>query len=152
MPRIEPGEVKIRVLQSEDFNDIVEIDRMVTRKARRVYYERKLRSVMDDSTQIASSLVAEVDGKVVGFLMAQVKDGEFGLKESMALVETLGVNPEMHRLGIARMLFEEFATNMRAIGVGRISTLVGWNAMDLLGFFHAMGFAPAPVLTLEREL
>ena len=152
MVKIEPGKVSVRLLRSEDFGDIVEIDRMVTGASRPRYYERRMRTVMDDSSQIVSSLVAEVDGKVVGFLMAQVLDGEFGTPETMAIVDTLGVSPEMQRLGIARTLFDEFCTNMRAIGVQRVRTLEDWNSLDLIRFFHCMGFTPVPVLDLEREL
>jgi N-acetylglutamate synthase-like GNAT family acetyltransferase len=152
MAKIEPGKVTVRVLRSEDFNDIVEIDRLVSGNARPLYYERKMRSVMDDSTQIVSSLAAEVDGKVVGFLTAQVFDGEFGSSETLAIIDTLGVSPEMQRLGVARMLFDEFSTNMRAIGVDRVRTLVDWNSVDLIRFFHSMGFGPVPTLNLERKL
>lgn len=152
MARIEPGKVTVRLLRSEDFNDIVELDRMITGTTRSLYYERKMRAVLDDSTHAVSSLAAEVDGKLVGFLMAHVHDGEFGVPETLAILDTVGVNPEMQRLGVARILFDEFCTNMRAIGVGRLRTLVDWNSLDLIRFFHSMGFAPVPVLSLERKL
>jgi ribosomal protein S18 acetylase RimI-like enzyme len=152
MPKVAHAEVEIRVLRTDDFPSIMEIDTQVRGRPRPEYYERKMRTLMDGSGGIVSSLAAEVDGKVVGFLMGQVFDGEFGIPETAALIDTVGVNPELQRSGIARLLFEEFCTNMKAIGVTRIRTLVDWNAWDLITFFDSMGFEPLPVLNLELEL
>lgn len=152
MPKVAHAEVEIRVLRTDDFPSIMEIDTLVRSRPRPEYYERKMRTLMDGSGGIVSSLAAEVDGKVVGFLMGQVFDGEFGIPGTAALIDTVGVNPELQRSGIARLLFEEFCTNMKAIGVTRIRTLVDWNAWDLITFFDSLGFEPVPVLNLELEL
>jgi ribosomal protein S18 acetylase RimI-like enzyme len=152
MQKINPADVTIRVLRGEDFSAIVEIDALVRGRPRPEYYERKMRNLMDGSSQIVSSLAAEVDGKVIGFLMGQVYDGEFGIPDTTAVVDTIGVLPALQRSGVARMLFEEFVTSMKAIGVTGLRTLVDWNAWDLITFFDSMGFTPIPMLNLEREL
>lgn len=152
MVKINPDEVKIRVMRNEDFNDIVEIDSIVGGRSRPEYYERKLRRFMDSSDKIVSSLVAEYKGKVVGFLMGEVFYGEFGIPESQATIDTIGVHPKMQRSGIAKMLLTEFITNMKAVGVNSIRTLVNWNDFDLVGFFSSAGFKPTPVLNLEYKI
>jgi ribosomal protein S18 acetylase RimI-like enzyme len=152
MPGTVARDVTIRTMRAEDFTAIIEISARVDRKPRPEYFERKMHTVVDGSRQIVSSLVAEVDGRVVGFLMGQVYDGEFGVPESTAVVDTIGVLPSHHRSGIARRLFEEFAVNMKAVGVTSLRTLVDWNATDLVSFFDAVGLVPIPMLYLERKL
>jgi ribosomal protein S18 acetylase RimI-like enzyme len=145
-------DVSLRALRGDDFACIVEIDARVRGGPRPQYYERRMRSVMDPGTQIVSSLVAELDGRVVGFLIGQVCDGEFGMRDTTAVVDTIGVDPAHQRKGIGRMLLEEFLANMRAIGVGSMRTIVDWKDWDLVRFFGSMGFEPAAVLNLERRI
>ncbi|MBU1495035.1 MAG: GNAT family N-acetyltransferase [Pseudomonadota bacterium] len=152
MSKINPEDVSIRMLRNDDFSAIVEIDSMVGKKTRPQYYERKLRRLTDSSEQIVSSLVAEHGGRVVGFLMGEVYHGEFGIPESQAAIDTIGVDPRAQRSGIAEMLFEEFVTNMKAIGVTSIRTLINWNDFSLAGFFNKVGFSPTPVLNLELKI
>jgi len=150
--KINMEDVKIRILRPEDYGAIVEIDTMVGGKSRPKYYERKLRRLTDSRDRIISSLVAEVDGRVVGFLMADVYQGEFGVPESQAAIDTIGVLPRMQRAGVARKLIEEFIGNMRAIGVTSVRTLVSWNDFTLVAFFGSQGFQPTPVLNLEMKI
>jgi len=152
MPRIEPSDVTIRVLGTEDFAAIVEIDRLVLGRARPEYYERKMRHVIEGPDHIVSSLAAEVDGKLVGFLMGQVTDGEFGTLDTTAILDTIGIHPDYQRRGVARLLFDEYTRNMKAIGVGSIRTFIDWNAWDLIRFFDSLGFGPVATLNLERRL
>jgi len=152
MAKVNPEDVKIRILRPEDYGTIVEIDTMVGGKSRPQYYERKLRRLTDSHDQIISSLVAEVEGRVVGFLMADVYQGEFGVPESQAAIDTIGVLPRMQRSGVAKKLIEEFIGNMRAIGVTSVRTLVSWNDFTLVAFFGSQGFQPTPVLNLEMKI
>ena len=84
--------------------------------------------------------------------MGQVYLGEFGIPESVATVDTVGIHPSRQGLGIARILMEEFLAHAGKAGVERVRTLVDWNQGDLLDFFRAMGFAPATSLVLERTV
>ena len=44
-----------------------------------------------------ASVVAEVDGTVVGFMLGEVRSGEFGLEEPTGWIEVLGVDPGASR-------------------------------------------------------
>jgi len=59
--------LKIRGLQREDLEAIVTIDEKVLGERRKDYWERKLEAVGTKSAQ--TSFAAEVDGKVVGFIL-----------------------------------------------------------------------------------
>src|SRR3990167_2316932 len=68
----------MRVLKREDLDAIVEIDKLVSRQYRRDYYERKVETMLDAARNINSSLVAEVDGRIVGFIMGRSVRGVRG--------------------------------------------------------------------------
>ena len=142
--------VKIRILRYEDLNAIVEIDQKVLGENRRNYWERKLELMKSKSSQI--SLVAELEGKVVAFILGDVSGWEFGVPETIGWIDTIGVEPAHQKKGIATALAHELINNLRAMGVRTIYTLVSWNDWDLLQFFHAMEFTRGDMINLELKI
>ena len=82
--------VKIRTLKKEDLDAIVEIDEKVLGENRKNYWERKLELMNHKSSQI--SLVAEVEGKVVGFILGDISGWEFGVPETIGWIDTIGID------------------------------------------------------------
>ncbi len=152
MPQIAPEDIKVRVIRPEDFEALVEIDAQVFGTRRPEYYERKIHTALDKTGRVVTSLVAEVGGKIIGFIMGEVYLGEFGIPESTATIDTIGVHPEFQRQAVARKLMEEFLTTVKAAGVKLIQTRINWNDWGLLRFFEKMGFSPAKVINLELKL
>jgi len=152
MPKIDPEKLIIRVMREDDLEPIVEIDAQVLGQRRPEYYRRKCALALDDTQQLVTSLVAEYDGQVVGFIMGNVYLGEFGIPETTASLDTIGVHPDYQKQGIATQLMEEFITHARAAGVDTVYTLVSWNDWALLRFFEAVGFAPAKTVNLELKV
>jgi predicted N-acetyltransferase YhbS len=142
-------EVTVRLLRPDDIDDIVAIDEKITGTARPEYYRHKIDATNVADAQLSASLVAETDGKVVGFLMGTLFFGEFGIPESSAVVDTLGVDPAFQDRGVGGALFDQFLANMRAARVEKIYTLVDWNDFGMLKFFGNMGFVPSQRLSLE---
>jgi len=151
MGRLNPDDIIIRKMSFSDLDAIVAIDERVSHKRRREYYEMKMEHALDKA-DIVTSLVAEVRGKVVGFIMGNLYVGDFGIPENTATIETIGVDPELQKQGIARGLAEQFISNMKAAGVDTVHTLVEWNEGKLLMFFNSLGFHPAKTLSLEIKL
>ena len=146
------AEVTVRLLKPEDVDRIVAIDEKITGQARPEYYRHKLQASTLRDAQISTSLVAVAEGVVVGFLMGTLFFGDFGIPESSAVVETLGVDPEYQDRGAGAALFDQFLANMKAAGVEKIYTLVDWKDFGLLKFFGHMGFLPSQRLSLERPV
>ena len=142
--------VKIRGLKTEDLDAIVKIDEKVLGENRKDYWERRLKSMNDKSSQV--SLVAEVEGEVVGFILGDVSGWEFGVPETIGWMDTIGVEPGYQKKGVATALAHELIKNLKAIGVKTIYTLVSWNDWDLLQFFHAMGFTRGDLINLELRI
>ena len=142
--------VRIRTLRKEDLEAIVEIDERVLGENREGYWERKLELMNNRLSQ--SSLVAEVEGKVVAFILGDVSGWEFGVPETIGWIDTIGVDPGYQKKGVATALVHELINNLKAMGVKTIYTLVSWNDWDLLQFFHAMGFTRGDMINLELKI
>jgi predicted N-acetyltransferase YhbS len=142
--------MKIRPLEKEDLEAIVEIDERVLGENRRSYWERKLELMNNKASQV--SLVAEMGGKVVGFILGDVSGWEFGVPDTIGWIDTIGIDPVYQKRGLATALANEVIKNLKAIGVRAVYTLVSWNDWDLLQFFHAMGFTRGDMINLELKI
>jgi len=145
-------DVTVRVMQQGDVPTLIEIDSIASGSPRAEYLQGKATQALDSEHSMVISLVAEIDGSAVGFVMGGVYLGEFGIPESVATVDTVGIHPRFQRKGIAGLLMEEFVTHAHKIGVERIRTMVDWDQADLIGCFRAAGFAPGTGLVLERKI
>jgi predicted N-acetyltransferase YhbS len=142
--------MKIRPLKKKDIETIVEIDEKVLGENRRDYWERKFSLMNDKATKI--SLVAEMEGKVVGFILGDVSGWEFGVPDTIGWIDTIGIDPVYQKRGLATALANEVIKNLKAIGVRAVYTLVSWSDWDLLQFFHAMGFTRGDMINLELKI
>jgi ribosomal protein S18 acetylase RimI-like enzyme len=142
--------VKIRSLSKEDLEAIVGIDEKVLGEKRSDYWEKKLQMMNDKASQV--SLVAEVQGRVLGFILGDISGWEFGVPDTIGWIDTIGVDPAHQKRGLATALARELIQRLKAMGVRTIYTLVSWNDWDLLQFFHAMGFTRGDMINLELKI
>ena len=143
--------VPIRSMTGDDFAAVVRIDRNGMGRERGAY----IRAMMDEALERAGvrvSLIAEIDRLPVGFVMARVEYGEFGRTEPAAVVDTIGVDPDFRRSGVASALLSQLVVNLGGLGIERIESEVAREQFDLLGFFYRWGFAPSQRLAFERAL
>jgi len=105
--------VKIRVLNENDLDAVVKIDKKVLGKERREYWKRK---IVYTDIYPRPALVAELENKVVGFIMGYVSGWEFGVPDTTGWIDTLGVDPEYQRRGIGKILFQALIENFKHSG------------------------------------
>jgi ribosomal protein S18 acetylase RimI-like enzyme len=141
------GPYRIRVMSREDLPRVIEIDHKVDGRERPAYFEEKFASCVSEPG-INISLVADADDHPVGFLIAQLYFGEFGIPAMRAVLHTIGVHPAFAHQGVAHALMEQFRRNMTALRVETISTLVELKRIDLIGFFQSVGFQPSREIDL----
>jgi len=150
---LEENKLVIRPLRKEDLDDIIRIDEEHTGTRREEYYKRLMKEILESEYAIITSLSAEYDGKVVGFIAGVIFSGEFGIPENVAYLTTIGVDRRFEGRGIGKILFDQFVTNAKAIGVAKIFTMVEWDNWSLIDFFRKTGFRPSSsMLTLELEI
>jgi ribosomal protein S18 acetylase RimI-like enzyme len=142
---------QIRPLTIGDLDAIVEIDRKILGKVRQDYWKKKIE--LPDARYPLSCLVAEYEGKVIGFIVGEVSGWEFGVPDTIGWISTIGVDPAYQHRGVARELSHEFIKNLKVIGVSVVYTLINWNDWDLLKFFRAMGFTRGgDMINLELKI
>ena len=146
-------EVRIRPLNELDIGAIVKIDEKVTGRYRPDEWETRIAYYIRRDPE--ASLVAEVNGAVVGFMLGEVRSGEFGLEEPTGWVEVLGVDPAQQGKDIGRRLAESMFQHFRARGARSVRTLVDeglthWEQISR--FFRSLGFEPAPLHPFIKRL
>jgi ribosomal protein S18 acetylase RimI-like enzyme len=141
--------VSLRPLNSSDVEDIVEIDERILGKRRQSFWKKKVRAI--ESNSLPTGLVAELDNKVIGFILGEVSGWEFGVPASVGWIDTIGVDPHYQKRGVAKALMGELIKNFREAGVKNIYTLVNWSDWDLLQFFRRMGFTRGDMINLELK-
>lgn len=146
------SKVIVRNLIQEDFERVVYIDSLATGYPRDHYFEKKFRRTLGEDSRLMAALVAELDGKIIGFIMGEANSGEYGIQESVASVDTIGLDPDFSRLGVGKALLEDFCRIAEKAGIELMTTLVPKDWPNVIEFFQANGFRPAGMLALDRKL
>ena len=143
--------IPVRSMTESDLRALVAIDRRITGRDRAAYFQRKLADALTES-DVCVSLVAELDGGPVGFIMARVDLGEFGHVETTAVIDTIGVDPDYQNKGVGRALVSQLLTNLGTLRVEKVRTEVDWQDHDLLAYLDRNGFLPAQQLCFDQPL
>jgi ribosomal protein S18 acetylase RimI-like enzyme len=150
VPPAAEASLRIRPLEDTDLGDITAIDEKITGRYRPQVWEERLVYYMRRDPE--ASLVAERDGRVIGFMLGEVRSGDFGLEQPTGWIEVLGVDPAERGSGIGRRLADGMLGYFRNRGAVSVRTLID-EGMDEIGrFFVALGFEPARVQTLVKAL
>lgn len=143
--------IYIRNLEKSDLPAIVEMEERGTGVVRPDFWEKRI-ELSEAIRPHWASLVAEVDSRVVGFILGRAGELEFGLPGTVAWIEIIGVDPPYHRQGIARTLIERFTASAEDHGIKMIFTLVDSSELEMKQFFAHLGFAQGKMLHFEKEI
>lgn len=146
------NEIVIRRMTVRDIDEVLRIDEKITGQPHAAYYESKCAGYIARSPE--TCLVAthrESGGRVVGFIMGDVRGWEFATKLA-GWLEVLGVDPEYHHRGISRALMDALFESFRRAGVSVVNTMINWNDGDLIDYFRAHGFERGDYVNLVRRL
>ncbi len=141
--------VDIRRMKIEDADEIGVISMAITQKPAGVDFKRIVEEQLRHERN--ACFVAEIEGKVVGFMISYIQSGGFGLKESAWIVQ-LGVDPKYMGQGIGDRLAKEIFKYCQKAGIKDIYTSVRWDSTDLLSFFKTLGFDRSNFINLRKKL
>jgi GNAT superfamily N-acetyltransferase len=141
----------VRTLAAADAEAIMKVDRAVTGRDRSDYIAQLVREALDDSA-VRVSLTARISGMVVGFIMAKTDLGDFGRTAPVAVIDTIGVNPEFVHAGIGSALLSQLFVNLHALHIERVETVVSRENFHLLEFFYQAGFESGSRLAFVKQL
>jgi flavin-dependent dehydrogenase/ribosomal protein S18 acetylase RimI-like enzyme len=141
--------LSVRRMTVGDIDDVLRLTEAITDKPHAAYYASLCDAYVKRSPD--TCLVAEAQGRVVGFLLAEVRGWEFATKLS-GWLEVVGVDPAHQSRGVSRALLEELFASFRRAHVSVVNTMVNWNDGDLIDYFRANGFKRGDYLNLVRSL
>ena len=143
--------IYVRSLEKRDLATIANIEERVTGTARPQYWEKRI-EISEAIRPHWTSLIAEVDNRVVGFLFGRAGELEFGLPGTVGWIETIGVDPAYRRLGIAKELVDHFVSSAEDHGIKTIFTLMTNNQTEMQGFFSRLGFVAGKMLHYQKDV
>jgi len=147
----------IRMLGMDDLEDILKIEEKIEREldlktTERMEHLKKTAIYHLQQDDPLLNLGAEIDGKLVGFVFAEVRLWEFGRGEKTGWIKVLGVDPEYQGRGIGRKLGETLLGHFKRKNINKVRTLVDWYEGDLISYFKSLGFNILNMIPLEKEL
>lgn len=152
-PEVSPrAAVEVGDLRADDLDEVVRIDAHHSGEAHPHYWRRVFRDFLGgDDDRFRIGLAARRDGRVVGYLLGEVRAFEFG-SDPCGWIFSVGVEPGDVRAGIASALLGEGCRRFRDAGVSRVRTMVVRNDVPVLSFFRSNGFVAGSFVQLELDL
>jgi len=141
---------EMRSLRPDDLERVIAIDQAITGRSRRGFFAKRLAAL--GGPDGLTGLAAESDGKLVGFTLAGVLDGEFGGRAPVGVLHAIGVDRTAVRQGVASALEAALEGLLADRGVREIRTEADWAEHDLAAFFSANGYRLSRRLVLSRPV
>ena len=144
------SDIVVRPVEPTDLDAIVRIDEKLSGQTRKEYWRRRLE--LGSLRPPWMSLVAETDGRVVGFVFGWVGESEFGIAGPTAWLDLIGVDPPYRGRGVGQALVGRFVTSASELrAIQKVSTLIDLGQADIREFFLRLGFRHGPMIQMERS-
>jgi len=151
LPGADTGAVVIRPARRGDLEAVIAIDARVTGLAKRDYWQALYRRYGAKRDAGRQFLVAIAGGEVVGFVIGEVRDWEFG-SPPCGWVFGIDVDPRARQAGVGTRLLQGICNGFRSAGVNRVRTMLARDNHLVLSFFRSQGMMAGPFIPLEMEL
>jgi ribosomal protein S18 acetylase RimI-like enzyme len=121
--------VRVRALESTDLDAVVAIDERLRGQTHKDYWRTRF-----DVAALRPpwmSAVAELDGRVVGFLFGWVGESEFGIADPTGWIDLVGVDPAYRGRGVGAALLDRFVSGGRELrAIRKVATLIDLDQAD----------------------
>ncbi|MBW2367602.1 MAG: GNAT family N-acetyltransferase [Deltaproteobacteria bacterium] len=140
---------QVRRMDEKDLDEIINIYGTITNSPVPPEFKQvtQKRSLDEES----ACFVAELDGRIIGFMISNILTLGFGVTKS-AWISNLGVNPEHMGQGIGKKMAEEVNRFYKIKGISHIYTSVRWDSTDMLSFFKTLGFERSDFINLQKTI
>ena len=143
--------VRVRPVQPGDLAQVVDIDAEVTGLRKRAYWKDVLDRYGRPGSAQSFFLVAAEGPKVLGYVVGEVRDWEFG-SPPCGWVFGLSVRPDARLGGLGAQLLAAILKSFRQAGVKKVRTLLSRDNHLILSFFRSQGMMAGPFIPLELDL
>ena len=139
-------------MRRADLDQVIAIDASVTGLEKRSYWQGVYRryGVARAGAQ-PHFLVALAGSRVIGFVIGEVRDWEFG-SPPCGWVFAIDVHPEVRQSGVGTRLLAALSAGFRRAGVRKLRTLLARENTLILSFFRSQGMMAGPLIPLEMDL
>lgn len=151
VPSSLPEAVTVRPVRRGDLEQIIAIDATVTGLEKQRYWRSVYRRYGLAGKQPRQFLVAVADGRVLGFVIGEVRDWEFG-SPPCGWVFAINVDPQARQSGVGTRLLHALEAAFRRAGVRTMRTMLARENTLILSFFRSQGMMAGSLIPLEREL
>ena len=141
--------LRLRRLEAQDVTEISQILKAITEKQGTKDYQRAVEEEVKRDDRV--SFVAELNGKVVGFIITYILYGAFGVEKG-AWIGLFGVDPKYMGRGVGERMAHQVFDSLKKMGIKNIFSSVGWDSTDLLSFFKSLGFDRSNFINLEKTV
>ena len=142
--------VSIREIRVDDTQAIQDIRIAISEEDARVDFQKLVEQHISEGNG-QTSLVAQVDGMVAGYMISTTLYAGFGIGKS-AWIVSFGVHPNHMGKGIGLKLANRVCDIYKEKGVSSIYSSVMWDSIDVLSFFKKLGFKRSEFINLKKDL
>jgi ribosomal protein S18 acetylase RimI-like enzyme len=145
--------VVVRPVRRGDLEQVIAIDAAVTGLEKKDYWRSVLRryGVGGASDRPRQFLVAAAGGAVVGYVIGEVRDWEFG-SPPCGWVFAINVDPKARLDGVGTRLLHALSAAFRRLGVRKMRTMLARDNTLILSFFRSQGMTAGSLIPLEMDL
>jgi predicted N-acetyltransferase YhbS len=142
--------IHIRRAEETDLPAIQTFDERSSKDANPRYWQEMFTRYGDDQTR-QLFLVCEKDTEIIGFIIGEIRDWEFGSRPC-GWIFALGVRPDIRLSGIATRMYTAMCDFFRNAGVSKVRTMLARQDIDTHSFFRSQGMMAGPYIQLEKDL
>lgn len=143
--------VRVRPVRSADLPEVIALDATVTGLHKADYWQRIYRRYGIGGQGMRHFLVAEGGGRVLGFVIGEVRDWEFG-SPPCGWVFAIDVDPRARLAGVGTALLAAVRERFEKSGVRVLRTMLARDNPLILSFFRSQGMTAGHLIPLELAI
>lgn len=143
--------VRVRPVRQADLPEVIALDATVTGLHKADYWQRVYRRYGVAGQGLRHFLVAEAGGRVLGFVIGEVRDWEFG-SPPCGWVFAIDVDPHARLKGVGTALLAAVRGRFERVGVRVLRTMLARDNPLILSFFRSQGMTAGRLIPLELEI
>jgi ribosomal protein S18 acetylase RimI-like enzyme len=144
------SDLQLRFLHRDDVDRVCGIESRITGHSRKGFLEKRFAAAAESPDGFIACAAVR-DGKLAGYAIARIQEGEFGAPGAVAALDVVGIDPDAQGRGIGKALLAEMERRMKDRGIETLRTQVDWENPAMIRFFSSTGFRLAPSQVLERD-
>jgi GNAT superfamily N-acetyltransferase len=147
MSAVKEDAVKIRPMNRSDIHSILILDRKIGKGRGLLSY--KDMAATDPGGPLDLSFIAEIEGKVIGFIMTRLAYIMIPFTE-VCIIQGMLIDSEYQGHGIGSKLLDGLLDHCQAEGINTIRALIPERNKELRHFIEAHGFHRSTIINYDK--